>query len=587
MAGDDSGGSEGFVMADRRRASRSLWRAGVRWTVEHRLVLATGLVAAVPIMVSTVRALRGAWTPVLDDALIATNAFDVLGAGSRLVGVYSDASVPGHDPVFNLGPMVLWVLTLQTHLLGSWALPVTAGLINTGSVLGAVALALRRGGRVFMFATAAALAAMSASMPPETLHDIFNPWIVLFPLTLLLFLAWSVACAEYRLLPVTVLVASFVVQGHFSLGLPAVGALLVALGGLGISLARTRRPGAPAIGRDLKPWLLAALALAVVCWAPTLIDQAVHRPGNVVSVVRAATADDPNVPAIDGWHALSRALGVRPWWLRPPLTSPQRFFEVVGTPPRLAVGSCVLVLSALAIIALLGLRRRRPDVTAAAVLSLVVAASIVLVVAATPARLTFHIEKSTRWTSCAGMFIWLTLGWSVATLAYQRAPHAFRQLNGFAAGHRTALSILGLVLTLAVALAALRSEPDQFEATYRPVGTIVHRLEAAHISRERPVLVHSAGSFDRGFAVHLAIVYQLRRRGYDVVTSVPALGLPTKLGTAYSPERHHPHDAVFVDDRKRLASFPSARVIARIRMPGSSPRPLVVSLLPAAEVPLP
>jgi hypothetical protein len=553
MAGDDSGGSEGFVMADRRRASRSLWRAGVRWTVEHRLVLATGLVAAVPIMVSTVRALRGAWTPVLDDALIATNAFDVLGAGSRLVGVYSDASVPGHDPVFNLGPMVLWVLTLQTHLLGSWALPVTAGLINTGSVLGAVALALRRGGRVFMFATAAALAAMSASMPPETLHDIFNPWIVLFPLTLLLFLAWSVACAEYRLLPVTVLVASFVVQGHFSLGLPAV----------------------------------AALALAVVCWAPTLIDQAVHRPGNVVSVVRAATADDPNVPAIDGWHALSRALGVRPWWLRPPLTSPQRFFEVVGTPPRLAVGSCVLVLSALAIIALLGLRRRRPDVTAAAVLSLVVAASIVLVVAATPARLTFHIEKSTRWTSCAGMFIWLTLGWSVATLAYQRAPHAFRQLNGFAAGHRTALSILGLGLTLAVALAALRSEPDQFEATYRPVGTIVHRLEAAHISRERPVLVHSAGSFDRGFAVHLAIVYQLRRRGYDVVTSVPALGLPTKLGTAYSPERHHPHDAVFVDDRKRLASFPSARVIARIRMPGSSPRPLVVSLLPAAEVPLP
>jgi hypothetical protein len=566
-----------------------LRRAGVQWTVEHRLVLATGVVAAVPIMVSTVRALRAAWTPVLDDALIATNAFDVLSAGSRLVGVYSDASVPGHDPVFNLGPMLLWVLTLQTHLLGSWALPVTAGLLNAGSVLGAVTLALRRGGRVFMFATAAALAAMSASLPQETLHDIFNPWIALLPLTLLLFLAWSVACGEYRLLPVTVLVASFVVQAHFSLGLPAVGALLVALGGLGISLARMRRPGDHAIRRGVKRWLLAALAVALVCWAPTLIDQAVHRPGNLVSVVRAASADDPNVPASDGWHALSRALGIRPWWLRPPLTSPQRFFEVVGTPPRLAVGSCVLLLSAISIIALLGLRWRRPDVTTAAVLSLVVAASIVLVVAATPARLTFHIEKSTRWTSCAGMFIWLALGWSVATLAHERAPHTFRKLSSFAAGRRRALSVLGLglVLTLAVALGTGRSEPDQFEATYRPVGTIVPRLEAAHISRERHVLVQSAGSFNPAFAIHMAIVYQLRRRGYHVVTSVPALGLPTKFGTAYSPERHHPHDAVFVDDRKRLASFPNARVIARIRVAGSSPHPLVVSLVPAAEIPLP
>jgi hypothetical protein len=239
------------------------------------------------------------------------------------------------------------------------------------------------------------------------------------------------------------------------------------------------------------------------------------------------------------------------------------------------------------IIALLGLRWRRPDVTTAAVLSLVVAASIVLVVAATPARLIFHIEKSTRWTSCAGMFIWLALGWSVATLAHERAPHTFRKLSSFAASRPRALSALGLVLTLAVALAAVRSEPDQFEATYRPVGTIVPRLEAAHISRERPVLVQSAGSFDRAFATHMALVYQLRRRGYHVVTSVPALGLPTKFGTAYSPERHHPHEAVFVDDGKRRASFPSARVIARIHMPGSSPHPLVVSLLPAAEIPLP
>jgi hypothetical protein len=72
-----------------------------------------------------------------------------------------------------------------------------------------------------------------------------------------------------------------------------------------------------------------------------------------------------------------------------------------------------------------------------------------------------------------------------------------------------------------------------------------------------------------------------------VVTSVPALGLPTKFGTAYSPERHHPRAGVFVDDRKRLASFPGARAIARIRMPGSAAGPLVVTLLPAAEIPLP
>ncbi len=223
------------------RNANGVGRASLQWISERRLVLLVGLFAAAPVIVSVVRAISNGWTPVFDDAAVATKAFDVFTTRSPLVGFYSDASLPSIGPVFSPGPMLFWLLALPAHFLGDWALPVTIGVVNTASIIGAVALANRRGGHAFMFATAIALALMCRSLGEERLHDIINHSAALLPFALLLFLAWSVACGEYRLLPLTALVASYTAQAHFSLGLPTFVAVLVAGAGLIIS----RRRGSP------------------------------------------------------------------------------------------------------------------------------------------------------------------------------------------------------------------------------------------------------------------------------------------------------------------------------------------------------
>src|SRR5271169_4274455 len=124
-----------------------------------------------------------------------------------------------------------------------------------------------------MFATAIAVALMCQSLSAETFHDVWNPSAGLFPFTLLIFLCWSLACGEYRLLPVTVLVASFVVQAHLTYLPATAGLMVIGIGGLAISLAfgrraRTRR--APTTGsrggyratpsrRSLALWTAAAI----------------------------------------------------------------------------------------------------------------------------------------------------------------------------------------------------------------------------------------------------------------------------------------------------------------------------------------
>ena len=62
---------------------------------------------------------------------------------------------------------------------------------------------------------------MLASLPAAAYSDVWNPSVPLLSLLLLIFLAWSLGCGEHRLLPVTVLVASFVAATHLSYLPPA------------------------------------------------------------------------------------------------------------------------------------------------------------------------------------------------------------------------------------------------------------------------------------------------------------------------------------------------------------------------------
>ncbi len=214
---------------------------------EGLLTLAAGIAAAIPVIVATVKAVQAGWVPLADRGIIATRAHDVLTSHPPLVGQYTLAGEVTGEVTHSLGPMLFWLLALPAHDGSTVGMTVTMGTLNTLCILGCVALARRYGGRALMVMTALAIALMCQSLAAETFHDVWNPSAGLFPFTLLVFLCWSLACGEYRLAPLAVLVASFVAQTHLTYLPPTLALLAVGFGGLAAGwIARRRRGAAPA-----------------------------------------------------------------------------------------------------------------------------------------------------------------------------------------------------------------------------------------------------------------------------------------------------------------------------------------------------
>ena len=549
-------------------------RRARRFVVDRRVVLATGLAAALPVVVATARAVVDGWAPLGDDALIAVRSYEVLTAHPPLLGMPSTGPTGVLDEqTYHLGPLLFWLLAAPAHFLGPSSLAVTAGLVNVACVMGSVSLAYRRGGRALMFATAIALPVMLASLPAENYADVWNPAVGVLPFTLLLFLAWSLACGEYRVLPLTVLVASFVVQCHLIYLFPAVGALVLGLAGL---VALRPRPGRQQVRR----WAIAAAVVGLVCWSGPLIDQAFNRPGNLVQLVRAAQSDDPTLGPGIGARAVVRATGVPPWWLRPPRGALERIADLDTSPGALAIMSSLLVVAGLIAITIAGWRGRRRDVVAAGTLGLVICASIALATASVPSASYASTGYGLWWASAAGMWIWLALGWSAAVLvAPGRLALAPRPALALAAG-------LGAAAAAGTAVAAAANPPDE---PVEQLRTITDRLEA-ELPSGASVRVEGTWSSDTVFVAggfQLGIVYALLREGRTV--TAPSL---TDLGSRYgTDDEDGPVARVRVDVDGPAVE--RGRPVARLRVPSADPnnpfstapasRMVAVTLLPSAR----
>ena len=470
-------------------------------------MLAVGLLAALPIVVAMVYALVDRWTPLGDDAYIATRGFDVFTDRAPLVGQRSSgASGVLDETAYNLGPLLFWLMALPARLPDGVFLALTAGAVNVASVAGSVGLALRRGGRPLMFATAIVIPVMLASLPAEVYSDVWNASIPLMPLMLLIFVAWSVACGDYRLLPLMVLVASFVAQSHLTFVAPALGLTVVAL-----ACAAGFRVKGQGLSRRL---LIVTAVVALACWSAPLIDQAVNRPGNFVLLVRSANSDEPTLGAAAGWRALVHTVGVRPWWLKNSPYPLERLGDLSVGPSARAAASAVLLMAALAGVMFVGWRRRRVDVFAAAALSLVLCAAVAAAAASTPQNAAATVSYTLRWASPAGACVWLLFAWSILTLL----PTPGRLIGAL----RPRLAVgAGLAATVLVGtVIAVRENPPRNEP-YRPMRAILGRLDA-QLPDRGATWVESTGSsdtfgMDSSFLV--GIVYWMRRTGREVVTA--------------------------------------------------------------------
>ncbi len=589
---------------------------------ESLLTLAAGLAAATPVIAATVKAVQAGWVPVADRGIIATRAHDVFTSHMPLVGQYTLAGEVTGQATHSLGPMLFWLLAVPAYYGSTVGMTLTMGALNTLSILGAVALARRRGGRALMAMAALAIALMCQSLAAETFHDVWNPSAGLLPFTLLIFLSWSVACGEYRLLAATAIVASFVVQTHLTYLPPTLGLLAIALGGLAarwIARSRRARAAAAAAGPDGQTrgrrvrraplaWSLAAVLVAAFCWSATIAGQLTEHPGNLTLVADAATRHEATLGSAVGWHAVVRAIGVTPWWLRTPHSRWSRKYEVRSRPGAFATGSGVAMLAALGLVGLVGLLRRRFDLTALALIALVLCAALAAVAAATPTPrlLSATLGYTMWWGSQVGMVVWLTLAWAVwLALAWSahRLAGTVRQRRADSGGTPTAgataagparpderagraaalasaiLTLLAIAATAAVgaAVAAART-PDEHAVLYKPIKAVDARL-ARLVPAGGSVLLE--GALDGAtMPVKPAVRYFLVARG----TRVLAPGSSLRLGTWYELYKRPYREAIYLSDVPR-PPVSHVRLAFRVGfLEGSTPNTVYVWLSrPPAE----
>jgi hypothetical protein len=556
---------EGLVTSSAAVGQAASSRARVRIVYGPALTLAVGLCAALPVIAASLRALHEGYQPVADRGIIATRAFDVFSSHMPLVGQYSFAGAVTGKLTYSLGPMLYWLLAPAAHVGAPGSFVLTMALVNVACVLGAVALARRRGGVWLMVAAAVGIGLMCRSIEANNFYDIWNPSAGLFPLLALIFVGWSLACGEYRLLPVGALLASFELQCEDSFIPPALGVSAVALAGLAVFWLRARR--APAARRPrVWPWALAAGVVLAACWTPPLVDQ-VAREGNFGHVLQAASERKSSLGATVGLHAVVRTVGWRPWWLVHTNDAFARKRDVLHSASSLANVSAALILAWLLLAIALAIRRRRGDVVAGAATALLLCLAVWATASATPTkRMLAETLGYTLWSaSTVGMFTWLVALWAAVVLSRadlllaRAARELARSAGARPAVWRAASGALAGLLALALAglaggVGAAAGRGDEHAFEFAALKTLNSRLGA--VPRGHSVFLNARLD---GLITPLrpALTYDLRRRG------VRALGVGAHYRTGYWYElSRHPYDyIVWVYDSRRLP-VAGARVIA-------------------------
>lgn len=460
-------------------------------------VLLTGLGASIPVLVAAVRAIHGGWTPLGDEATIAARAFDVLSSHPPLLGQFSIAPGGGGRAAHSLGPLEYWLLAIPSHIHVTWAPAAFMTLANVACVCGVVAIAQRLGGRWLSLASGAAVALTLRSLEPGTFHSLFNPSAGLLPLTLLAFCAVGLALGHFRLLPLSILLASFAAQCHLTYVLPGLGLLALGLAGLA-TCPRERR-------RGMRPWVVATLVLGLVCWSGPLVDEVIHRPGNVEVVVGGAFSHEAKLGIAAGWKTVAHAYGLAPWWLGRAEGAFRIKSDVTGPLDPARSVTAALVLLGLVAAVVLGLRRARRDIALVALMPLILAIALGANASSTPIRQELTISYTLRWGAFAGMAGWILLGW--CALRLWRPEFSARAAPG--------LAVPAIVALVGFAV-ALEAAPDRLHADYPRLKAAEHAVVVAMKGSGTVRVDARGGTTVADYDFPLALVAALRRDGHPV-----------------------------------------------------------------------
>lgn len=504
------GGQDG---AEAARGAGAPGRSGNRrpypsWLVGGCILL----LLAAPLVIALVVLANPRWYPVLDNAQTELRLRDVGSSHPPLIGLggrIGTAEHPGSHP----GPLSFWALWPFYQLFGAsaWAMhaaSVALHLIAMGAILW---IAHRRGGTPLVIGTGAALAVLAHAYGPATMIEAWNPYMPVLWWVAFLLACWSVLCDDLAMLPVAAFAGSFCAQTHIPyLGLiGGVGALTLAAVAVK-AVRRRRRRGADLA--HLVGWTVVAAVVGAVVWAPPVIDELTHSPGNL-SIIREHFSSPPEATIGVGRGTELVLLHLNPWRL---LTGQQ--FLTGSVVPGLAV-----LAAWAASVAVAWQRRHR----ALLHLDLVVAAALALAVVSTSRIFGFVWYYLVLWAWGLCALVLLAIAWTVALVAADRLDRCDgldhrgrrrRKATRVATASLAALSI-GMAALFTVESASVNvPAPQRSEVLGQMVSPTVEALASGVVpggGREGRYLVTWVDPVHIG-AHGYGLLNELERAGFDV-----------------------------------------------------------------------
>lgn len=525
--------------------------------------LGLALAASVAIMV------RGGWTPLGDDAMIASYVLDVPGQ-LPLKGMPTSLALRTGTPVHHPGPLPFWLMAPTTHALGApgTGLGLGALLIHVGSLAVTAVFALRMRPRWAAWVVVGCLAVLLTN----TLHggraiQPFNANLTVvsgFGAALGL---WAFLAGDDWALPGLAFLGSLAAQAHVTL-LPLVGVLvLVAVAGTVVEVRRRPREGARR-RRLVARVVPVALAVGALSWSGPLADQ-VAGDGNLLRLVEGGR----DVDAV-GWSAavdrLVTAVGIPPGWTED---------QVAGTLPPASTGERLggaAVLGAVALLAVWGLRSRRRPLVAGGVTALAVVASGTFVAARIPADARAQSSPLTRrfWWP-VGALVWSVL--LVGLLALAAAVVARLRSDRPRPRPAAVVTALAAAASLAVVTASatylVRSTEPAHAADAVGYGAVRHHARAieGELTRRSVVRLVAGDLSTENLYFLNGLLAQLRLRGHTVQIEVPDW-----WGQYLHYQLRHPADeppdlVVFVRGAERAPEPPPGAELLSTYDPASPP----------------
>lgn len=401
--------------------------------------LVAGLVALLvaPLVVGLVALRTPTWYPVLDLAMTEYRVRDVFTGRTPLIGLPGRIGKTLAEQGSHPGPLSFYLVAPVYRLLGStaWAMQVATVVIHAGAVATSLVIAHRRGGRRLVAAVALVLAVLLRGYGITLLTQPWNPYLpVLWWVTLLL-AVWSVFDDDLAVLPVAVFAASLCAQTHvpylaLSLGFGALTALA--------AVRTVRRTGGVR-------WVVGALALGAVLWAPPVLDQLTRHPGNLS--ILAEHFGDPPEEAVGLRKGVE--LAVQHLDLADLVAADDGALEAAtaGTTGSLAGGLVVLALWVAAVALAVRLRHRR-----LLLLHAVVGAGLVLGALSISRIFGALWWYLMLWAWGVALLLALAVAWTVAAAVRERR-------GSLPSAITPALVALTAVVSLVFAVNALDAEP--------------------------------------------------------------------------------------------------------------------------------